>query len=402
MIRPTSEAKSKVTFADLIRIGGASLMAKPLRTVLSALGIAIGIASMLTIVGISSSSQAKLNEQLAKLGTNLLTIEPGKSVAADADGLPIGSAAKARRIDGVLDAKEVSLLTDQHVYRSRIIDPLQSEGIDVLTFSAGLGELLNATLKAGHWPSGPEAAYPTTVLGARAAERLGIVSPGSQIVLDGRDITVTGILEPLPLAPELDTAALIGQEYGKNVLGWDGRPTRIYERSTDFTVLEVKDRLPKTINPQSPLGVEVSRPSEALAAKTATDAAFNGLLFALGGISLLIGGIGVANTMIISVIERRQEVGLRRALGATRSHIRFQFLLEALQLSVLGGLAGILVGTASLFAISAANGWPPTIPPSTIASAIASTLVIGLIAGIYPATRASNIPPTTALAGAPQ
>jgi putative ABC transport system permease protein len=390
-------AGARLLYSDVYRVGAAGLRARPTRVVLSALGIAIGIAAMIAVVGISTSSQARLNEQLAALGTNLLTVQPGTSITGQEATLPAESPGKVGLIPGVAQAGAVATLPDVNVYRSRLIDPGQTGGLDVRAADPALLGLLGGTLREGTWLTKATANYPTVVLGGIAADRLGIVSPGSQIWLGDTRFTVLGILDALPLAPELDSSALIGEAYAGARFGWDGKPTTIYERSADADVGTVRDLLPRTVNPEHPENVDVSRPSDALAAKNAADLTFTGLLVGLGSVALLVGGIGVANTMVISVLERRHEIGLRRSLGATRRHIRTQFLAEALLLSALGGVAGAGVGFGAIAVFATTRGWPVAVPPAVFAAGIGATILIGAIAGLYPAIRASRTPPTAAL-----
>lgn len=390
--------RSKLLGHDLLRLGTAGLRARPARAILSALGIAIGIAAMIAVVGISASSQAKLNEQLASLGTNLLTAQAGKNFFGDQTKLPPDTVAKVGLIDGVDKASSIAAL-DVPVYRSRLSDPDATGGIGAMVADLGLLHVTGGKLASGRWLDNATGRYPTVVLGSKAAERLGIVTPGTQIWLGGTGFIVIGILNPVPLAPELDTGAMIGKQIAAKLFGFAGNPTTLYERSTDERVDDVRSLLGRTVSPQSPTNVEVSRPSDALAAKNAADQAFTGLLVGLGSIALLVGGIGVANTMIISVLERRREIGLRRALGATRGHIRSQFLAEALLLSTFGGILGVVLGTGVTAAMALGNGWPLALPPQTVAIAVAATFVIGAVAGLYPAIRAARTPPTAALNG---
>ncbi|OJX72904.1 ABC transporter permease [Leifsonia sp. 71-9] len=389
---------SRLRARDLLRLATAGLRARPARAVLSALGIAIGIAAMIAVVGISASSQARLNQQLASLGTNLLTATPGNSLFGAPAKLPADTIPKVRMIDGVERVSGTAALK-ANVYRSDVIDAAATGSLVVMAADPDLLDVTGATLRAGRWLDAATGRYPAVVLGATAAQRLGIVSPGSQVWLGGQYFTVIGILDPVPLAPELDTAALVGMPVAAELLGFDGSPTRVYERSTDASVASVRDLLGRTISPQAPDEVTVSRPSDALAAKNAADQAFTGLLVGLGSVALLVGGIGVANTMIISVLERRREIGLRRSLGAARRHIRRQFVAEALLLSALGGVAGSVLGAVVTVAVAAANGWPATVPPAAVGVGIVATLVIGAVAGLYPAIRAARIPPTAALSG---
>lgn len=393
------ELHSRLLVRDVIRLGTTGLRTRPARAVLSALGIAIGIAAMIAVVGISSSSQARLNAQLATLGTNLLTAHATDSPLGDKTVLPPDTLAKVRLIDGVVSVSGTGTLADQSIYRSNLTDSAATGGITVKAADLGLLTVTGATLHSGSWLNEATVNYPTVVLGSKAAERLGIVSPGSQVWLGGQFFTVVGILDPVALAPELDESALIGIPTAKREFDFSGSPTIVYERSSDTRVNEVRSLLPATINPQAPDEVGVSRPSDALAAKNAADQAFTGLLVGLGSIALLVGGIGVANTMIISVLERRREIGLRRALGSTRGHIRSQFLAEALLLSAMGGTFGTILGAAVTAAFAIANGWPISLSPAAVVIGIGVTLVIGGVAGLYPALRAARTPPTAALNG---
>lgn len=391
--------RSRILAADIVRVGTSGLRARPTRAVLSALGIAIGIAAMIAVVGISTSSQARLNAQLASLGTNLLTVSPGQSLFGEQSTLPVSTVAKVGRVDGVQSVSSTASLADIFIYRSHLIDAGRTGGLTVKATDLGLLEVTGGTVKSGSWLNTATASYPTVVLGSTAAERLGIVSPGSLVWLGGKYFTVIGILDPVALVPDLDDSALVGQEVAGELLDFDGKPTVIYERSEDDAVDAIRELLPATVKPDAPEEVAVSRPSDVLAAKAATDQAFTGLLVGLGSVALLVGGIGVANTMVISVLERRREIGLRRALGATRGHIRTQFLTEALLLSALGGIAGAVLGAGVTALYATLRGWPIAIPPLVLASGILASLVIGAIAGLYPAIRAARTPPTSALNG---
>jgi putative ABC transport system permease protein len=396
---PDHDRRSRLLGRDILRLGTTGLRARPTRAVLSALGIAIGIAAMIAVVGISSSSQAKLQAQLSALGTNLLTVEPGKNLFGEAATLPANTVGKVGLIDGVEQAGSAAVLDGVLVYRSSLIDRASSGGLWAAAVSEGLLDVVGGRLATGDWLNRATGSYPAVVLGSKAAERLGITTVGSMVQLGDQYFTVVGILDPLDLAPELDTTAMIGETVAAERFGYDGEPTTVYERSTDERVEAVRELLPRTVNPAAPEEVEVSRPSDALAAKQAADQAFTGLLLGLGSVALLVGGIGVANTMVISVLERRREIGLRRALGATRGHIRSQFLTEALLLSALGGVAGAGLGTAVTSVVAAMNDWPTAVPTEVLLAGVGATLVIGAIAGLYPAIRAARTPPTSALSG---
>lgn len=399
--RPTSASvpdpqRSALRGRDILALAATGLRARPTRAILSALGIAIGIAAMIAVVGISSSSQARLNDELNRLGTNLLTASAGQSFTGEQSKLPADTIDKIRLVDGVLDASATGLLSES-IYRSELSDPAATGGISAMVAEQNLLVVVSGHVQSGAWLNPATEGYRTVVLGDTAAKRLGIATPGTQVWLGGAYFTVVGILEPVALAPALDTAALIGESVATSMFDFDGSPTTVYERSEDASVDRIRDLLAPTISPQTPEEVKVSRPSDALAARNAANQAFTGLLLGIGSIALLVGGIGVANTMIISVLERRREIGLRRALGATRHHILVQFLGEALLLSAIGGVFGSAFGAGATLIAATFNGWPFTLPSIAIVVAIGATLAVGAIAGLYPALRAARTPPTAAL-----
>lgn len=392
----------RLSLSDIFRLAGHGLRARPMRVVLSALGIAIGIAAMIAVVGISTSSRAELNRLLNALGTNLLSVAPGTSLFGEEATLPDASMAMLDRIAAVQMVTAIGGIADAKVYRNDKIPSAESGGIGVYAARLNLLETVGGTVAAGTWLNAATAPYPAVVLGAKAAERLGIgtVHTGMQIWLGGQWFTVIGVLAPLPLVPTLDLAALIGWAAGERYLADEGEITTLYVRANPGAVEAVRAILARTANPAAPNEVNVSRPSDALAAEAAADSAFTGLLLGLGAVALLVGGIGVANTMVISVLERRAEIGLRRSQGATRGHIRIQFLGEAFLLSLLGGSAGVLLGYGVTAVYAATQGWPTVVPAWVSAGGILATLLIGGVAGLYPAIRAARVPPTEALAAA--
>jgi putative ABC transport system permease protein len=385
---------------DVLKVGAVGLRTRPMRAFLSALGIAIGIAAMVAVVGISSSSRADLDRTLASLGTNLLTAKPGSTMTGEQAQLPLESEAMVGRIAPVEQVSAVGMLADAKVYRNDKVPETDTGGIAAYATRTSLREAVGAELASGVWLSEATGRFPATVLGSKAAERLGIgrAGPDTQVYIGGRWFTVIGILAPAPLAPELDTAALVGWSAARSELDFDGHPTTIYTRSQEASVEDVSAVLGATANPEAPNEVDVSRPSEALEAQRAAGEAFTQLLLGLGAVALLVGGVGVANTMVISVLERRAEIGLRRSLGATRGQIRTQFLAESLLLSALGGAGGAVIGSVVTFGYAFSQEWPAVVPAWALAGGVGATLLIGALAGLYPAIRASRLAPTEALA----
>jgi len=391
-------ARRRVGLLDLARIGAAGLGARRLRSGLTALGIAIGIAAMMAVLGISESSRADLLATLDRLGTNLLTVSAGQSIFGDASTLPDTAPGMIGRIAPVDDVSAVETV-EVTVRRTDLISSQETGGISVLAADRSLVATLGGRLASGRGLDAATEKYPTVVLGAVAARRLGIesVADSPLVYLGDHWFSVVGILDELPLSPEIDRAALIGLPIAKELFGATGSPTTIYVRAADAAIDDVRAVLAATANPANPEEVTVSRPSEVIAARAAAASSFTALFLGLGAVALLVGGLGIANVMLMAALERRSEIGLRRALGATRGHIVGQFLTEALLLAGTGGLLGVALGSAVSVAYANSQGWLVSLPIVGIAGGVGMAVVIGAVAGIYPAVRAARTPPTDAL-----
>jgi putative ABC transport system permease protein len=379
-------------------MGLLGIRGRPSRTALSCLGIAIGIACVVAVLGVSASSQAGLLRQIDQLGTNLLTVRSGTNAFGDSAALPAQAPGMISRLPGVEQVAHVGKVNGA-VYRNDHVPEISTGGISIMAASATLPQTLQVPMISGNWFNPATERYPTTVLGAATARRLGItqVTGGQSVHLAGHWFTVIGVLDTAVLDQTIDSAALVGYPAATSLLAFDGAPTTIYERSATDAVAALVPQLAAVANPADPSAVKVSRPSDTLVARSAVESAYNGLFLGLGAVALLVGIIGIANVMVIGVLERRGEIGLRRALGATRGHVRWQFLTESVLLSCVGGLIGVLIGSAVTMGYAISRDWAAVVPPEAVGGGLAASLLAGTLAGLYPAARAARLPPTEAL-----
>ncbi len=401
MSTATTTYRSRLRPADIVRVGALGLHTRRLRTGLSTLGVAIGIAAMVGVLGLSASSREELQTRIRALGTNLLEVQAGQGFGRGNQTLPSDAVKMVGRIGPVTAVSSIATV-DATVRRTDAISEGINGGITVFAADTGLLTTLNLSLADGEWLDPATSTYPAVVLGSVAAEKLGIVDVADQLrVRIGDDwFAVVGILESAAAAEGLDRGAIIGIPAAETyVVGDDIAPERIYVRTEEGAIDTVRSVLPPTVNPETPEEVEATRPSDALAAEDAASTAFTSLFLGLGAVALLVGGIGIANVMVIAVIERRSEIGLRRALGATRAHIRRQFLTEAILLAGAGGVVGVALGAAVTAIYASAKHWEVVVPPIALVGGIVAALAIGAIAGLYPAARAARLPPTEALRG---
>jgi putative ABC transport system permease protein len=403
-----SASDERLELRDWLRVASVGLRSRPLRAALSALGIAIGTAAIVGVLGLSASSQAGLIAEINRLGTNLLTVEAGQSLTGGPAQLPREAPARITLLNNVQQVAHTALIKNTYVYRSSIVPVTATGGLQVRATSLNLLPVLGTGLARGDWLNQGTARLPVAVLGAVAAQQLGIdrVYPGQRVWLGGQWYDIAGILNPSPLTPDIDVSALIGYPAAQTYLGYlsivggkqkIGPPSSIYVRAATGHEAAVQSLLANTADPEAPYEAAVSQPSDVLTARAAAAGAFNSLFLGLGVVALIVGAVGVANIMIISVLERRSEIGLRRALGATKSQIRTQFLAESILLAVIGGIVGVLAGATATAVYASTKNWAIIIPAKAWTGGIASAILIGAIAGLMPAIRASRMPPTVAL-----
>jgi putative ABC transport system permease protein len=383
---------------DWARLASVGLRTRRLRAALSALGIAIGVGAIVAVLGLSSSSQAALLDEISKLGTNLLTVTNGQTLTGGTAELSKSAPGMIGRIGPVYDVQDTGT-TSANAYRSPYVPSIDTNALSVVASTVGLPGVVGTTVAQGVYLNNATATQPVAVLGAAAAQRLGIdrIYAGERIWMGGQWFYVAGILNPAVLTSEVDSEVLVGFPTAEKYLGFDGHPSTIYLRAATNQVNAVDSVLANTANPQSPNEVNVSQPSAALVAQADAKGALNSLFLGLGAVSLLVGAVGVGNVMLIGVLERRSEIGLRRALGATRGHIRVQFLSEAVLLALFGGVVGVGLGALATAIYASTNGETVVIPAEAWAGGFGAAMLIGALAGLLPALRAARMSPTQAL-----
>jgi len=405
--QPAAPAAARLRPGDLATLASIGLRTRRLRAGLSALGIAIGVAAIVAVLSLARSSQATVQAEIQALGTNLVTVTNGQTFSGTPAGLSEAAPGMIARLGWVIGVQDTGSVGGVIVRKSPYIPSIETNALSVYAATVNLPAVAGSSLAQGRFLNAATAREPVAVLGAVTARLLGIdrIRPGMRIWVSGTAGTggmwfyVTGILNKDTYFPELDSAVLVGFPAAEKYLDFDGNPSEIYVRTVDTpaATTAVDNLLGAQANPENPSQVNVSQPSAALTAAADAKGALDTLYLGLGVVALLVGAIGVANIMIISVLERRQEIGLRRALGATRGQIRAQFLAEAILLSLSGGAAGVIAGAAATAAYALSHGELVVIPPQAWAGGLAAAVIIGALAGLLPAIRAARLSPTQAL-----
>ncbi|MDF1489599.1 ABC transporter permease [Tessaracoccus caeni] len=401
-MRARFAGRSRLRGRDLLRTAWIGVTSRPLRTALASLGVALGIASLAALTGVAASNQAQLLADLDRMGANLAVVSPVPGTDDQPIPLPDEAPVLLERVDGVADVGVFETAPEgAYVYRNDLIPERETNGLQVVVARPDVFSAIEARLAVGRWFDEASRGLPTTVLGRTAADRLGVSAPGDRVWIAGQWHGVIGILDSAGLATSIDTAAILPDRWVREAFEGTtiGDIDSIYVRAAPGRVDEIRDTLRSAASPGSPF-VRVDTLSDLAGARTTADDSLSTLGVALAGIALLVGAVGIANTMVVTVLERRGEIGLRRSLGAKPGHVAVQFLTEAAALALIGGVVGLLLGVAAAAGFAVLNEQPVIIPLGVVLASPPVAVVVGALAGVYPSLRASRLSPTVALRSA--
>lgn len=370
---------------------------RPGRMLLMTAGPLLGVGVIVGSIGVLQSTTGQLREALRQLGTNLVIVDA-------ADGRLPPQAAK--RVAGVATVTGVAALGRVDAITVSAAPPsgelVVPPANQVMTAGAELLEELEIGLRFGRTLNATDEAEATTavVIGDRVAQHLFLEGPALRTVyLGDHPFAIVGVLEQSVLYPEVDSAILMPTSTAAEMFGANPRPDTLLVRVQDGAVRSTAELLADAVTYGAPANVRVFVPTDLLAAQTEIDRALAGAVVGLGLLTMVVGGFGIANVMLISVIERRREIGIRRALGHLRVAIAVQFLTESALVGLVGGVAGAALAAAFVAVVSAGKGWTAVLEPLVIAGAVGAAIFMSVLAGVYPAIRAARLQPLDVLRG---
>jgi putative ABC transport system permease protein len=387
---------------ELLGVSLAGLGARKMRTVLILLGPVLGAAGIVASVGLNESAKGDVRATLEKLGTNLIVANAdGTFSGGEAPTLPEDAVERALRVSTADRAAGITEMAGITVFPSEGgADFFRTVPVPVLSADLHLLDVLDIEMRSGRFldPADESNGFRAAVLGHGLADDYQYL-PGETrtISVGGVPYAVVGVMEQADLVPDLDTAVVIPKAAAETDFDVEPKPTALYVRAIEGAVDSTADALPVAINLGGAESVSVVVPSDLLEAQGAVDETLRNVLFLMGGLALLVGGVGIANVMSISVIQRSSEIGIRRALGHTKATIALQFLFEAVFVGVLGGLIGVAGGVGVIYLVSSILGWIATLNVPLFLAAGAMALAVSVVAGLYPAMKAARLEPLETL-----
>jgi len=388
-------------FDDLLGVAWSGLRARKIRTLLIMLGPIIGVAAMVSAVGLTESAKGALQAQLSELGTNLVIAQAGGSFGSQNPTFPKDAVERVENISTVTGASATTNLSGVIALPVKgAKNYYQAFPVPVRAADVNLPAVLAVPMIGGRWLDTADTTLHmrSVVLGQGIAKQYGYLPGESRtIALNGTNFGVVGVLATVPLDPQLDNAAFVTQWSAKNIFHTNGEPNQIYVRSMPGATEATAKAIPTAVNLGGPVQTSTQIPSDVLQAAAQADKTLQQVALLAGLLALTVGGIGIANVMSISVIQRSPEIGIRRAVGHSRSKIGFQFLLESLFVGVLGGFIGAVLGVAVVYAVSTFAGWVVVIAYADIPIWMGLALIVSITAGLYPSIKAARLEPLETL-----
>ncbi|HZQ57580.1 MAG TPA: ABC transporter permease [Acidimicrobiales bacterium] len=386
---------------DLLTVAWAGLTARKMRTLLIMLGPIVGVAAMVGAVGLTESAKGDLKAKLSQLGTTLIEANAGGTFGQQNPTFPADAVARVRAIPTVAGAAATGELSGiVALPSSGTKDYYSAFPVPVQAADLALPQVLQVPLIDGRWLDQADVDQGTraAVLGQGLAQQYGYL-PGElrSIRLNDINYGVVGVLGQVELEPGLDNAVFITQTAAKNDFLTDGKPTKLYVRASPGHTRATADAIPTAVNLGGPESVTTKVPSDALAASAQADKTLQQTALFAGLLALAVGGLGIANVMSISVIQRSSEIGIRRAVGHTRSRIAAQFLLEALFVGIFGGLLGAVLGTGIVYAISHLAKWVVVMDYGRMPLWVGLAVIASIAAGLWPSIKAARLEPLATL-----
>lgn len=399
-------SRGRVSLGEQLRQAAGGSVARPARLVLTTLGIVLGVGALVATIGVAGTAAAQVSRRFDAIAATQVAARPAPAatpLSVELDSLPIDAADRVAGLTGVVTGGTITRLTDAGPVRSLALDDpslAADTTMPVLAVSPGLFDAVVGTVAAGRTFDEGHArrADRVAVIGSRAAERLGITRIDHQpaVIVGGRAFSVVGILSGAVRHTELLDGVAVPEPTAAELLGWTG-PSDLQVRTDAGAAGVVAHQVPIALSPNAPELVDAAAPPPPTELRAAVQGDVDALFLVLGGVTTLAGAVGIANVMLLSVLERMSEIGLRRALGARPRNIGAQFLGESALVGALGGVVGGTCGLLVTVAVAGAQQWTPVIDLRVVAAAPAAGVLVGMLAGLFPAWRAARIEPVTAL-----
>jgi putative ABC transport system permease protein len=409
---------------EVLRIAWEAIGKNKVRSLLTMLGIIIGVAAVIIMIAISAGTEATISDQITSLGTNLIFISSGfsrmGSVMVSSGGLVMSSSGGLVYDDATAIADQVSgvkgVVVEQQATETIKAGNVTLDSIEIVGTSVDFPAVRDMKVKDGRYFTEEEITHKTkvAVLGYDLAQELfGDADPiGESILVSTTRLTVIGVMAERGTVGEVDYDARLYTPLSVVLQKFTRTPfaritgdlvRMIYVQiedsaNMDNVILQIQLLLAKRHDVSlDSADFTITTQQDIIETQESTTAAFRSLLAWVAGVSLIVGGIGIMNIMLVSVTERTREIGVRQSVGATPGDVRWQFLTEALLMSLLGGLIGVLVGVGGSWVFGTVSDMRTVVVPSSILLAFSSAAAVGAFFGFYPANRAAQLDPIDAL-----